>query len=224
MDSFRISLIVIGVLFLAGLYLWMRFIQNRRQDVQQRVEPSFDSSYERHEDNTRFSDVMDEELAAVVTEQEIADQPAEPEQEPSQPETKSAPPAIVSLHILANAQQVFEGPLVIQSASQAGMEFGQMNIFHCQAGEDSPIFFSMANMLEPGVFNMDEIDSFTTPGLLLFMDLSQQGNVAEAIEAMLETGLKISKGLGGRLCDERRQPLAEGGAEQWKFRALAQVA
>ncbi|MEO5558413.1 MAG: cell division protein ZipA, partial [Dokdonella sp.] len=80
---------------------------------------------------------------------------------------------IVTLFVAARAGESMVGSDVVVAAEKAGMQFGDMGIFHRPVlGKvvEGPVF-SMANMVKPGSFDMSQLDSVRTPGVTLFMTL-----------------------------------------------------
>ena len=57
-------------------------------------------------------------------------------------------------------------------------------------------------MLEPGTFNLEDINSFRTPGVTFFMTLPGPEDAMQAFDCMLETANCLVKNLNARLLDE----------------------
>ncbi|EED32793.1 ZipA, C-terminal FtsZ-binding domain [gamma proteobacterium NOR5-3] len=90
-----------------------------------------------------------------------------------------------------------------------------MNFFHRheqQAGR-GPIQFSVANMLQPGVFDIDNMDSMFTRGLVFFVTLPGPEDMIQAFDYMLETARVVARNLGGELLDESRSVLTQQAVE-----------
>jgi cell division protein ZipA len=85
-----------------------------------------------------------------------------------------------------------------------------MKIFHHYGiGEikvKKPVF-SIANMLEPGTFDVQRISKFVSPGLVLFMRLPGPFGGRVAFELMLNNAQKIAEILEGILEDDKHQPM-----------------
>ena len=92
------------------------------------------------------------------------------------------------------------------------MEIGPLNIFHHYGvGEmkmDEPLF-SLANMLEPGVFDVENMEKFATPGLAMFMTLPGIIDGQVVFELMLNTAFRLAALLKADVCDEKRILLDE---------------
>ena len=141
-----------------------------------------------------------EERAPSVSEVEpepVADEVSEPVRERA-PEAEK----FVVIHVLSLDHQ-FAGQPLLELLLDAGMTFGDMDIFHRlnQAGDQQ---FSLANAVEPGIFNMATIDQFTTPGVTLFMRVHELSEPLKVLDEMLSVADAIALELGGEVRDETR--------------------
>lgn len=116
---------------------------------------------------------------------------------------------IVTLYVSARAGQTMAGTDLVVAAEKAGLQFGDMGIFHRLAPgktEQGPVF-SMAQMTRPGSFDMAQIDQLTTPGVTLFMTLPGPVPALDAWEAMLPAAQRLAELLDGVVLDEQRNAL-----------------
>jgi len=116
---------------------------------------------------------------------------------------------IVTLFVAAPAEADFHGPDLVVAAEKAGLDFGDLGIFHRLVSgkpEAGPVF-SMANMVKPGSFDMTQIESLRTPGVSFFMTLPGPMSALDAWEAMLPTAQRLAELLDGRVLDEGRNAL-----------------
>ena len=90
------------------------------------------------------------------------------------------------------------------------MQFGAMDIFH-HYGPDknysSRALFSLANIHEPGTFDMENLETFSTDGLAMFMCLPAEIGGDIAMEIMLDTAQNISYLMDGELRGSDREIL-----------------
>jgi len=100
----------------------------------------------------------------------------------------------------------FKGPDLLHILLACDLRFGEMSIFHRheQANGKGAVQFSMANSVQPGVFDLDAIDDFTTPSVSFFMSVPGADNPMQAFDAMVETAQCLVKNLGGEMRDESR--------------------
>lgn len=116
---------------------------------------------------------------------------------------------IVTLFVVAREGSVFQGPDLIVAAEKAGLEFGDMGIYHRLLDgkrEQGPIF-SVANMLKPGNFDLSRLEALRTPGLSFFMTLPAPIPALDAWDAMLPTAQRLAELLDGQVLDEERNAL-----------------
>lgn len=119
------------------------------------------------------------------------------------------PEKIIILHVMAPAQHVFPGDLIRSALEDAGLVYGHMRIFHHLAqGQTGEPVFSAANMLEPGWFDLEQMDSFVTPGITLFMRLPGPLDCMAAFGEMMTAATKLAEALGGELHDATRSVLS----------------
>jgi cell division protein ZipA len=120
---------------------------------------------------------------------------------------------IASVNVVAEGGTGFNGRAIAKAAKQQGMDFGAMNIYHMKndKGRGCRHLFSMANLYQPGAFDPETLDSFTTPGLTLFMTVPCVNEPPRAFEYMVHTAKGLCQRLGGKLTDQDQQPLSEEG-------------
>jgi len=125
--------------------------------------------------------------------------------EPEEPVLTSDAESKVIIINLASRRSGFNGEDVLSAAVDVGLEPGEMNIFHHHSDtqrEKRVSLFSMASMVEPGTFPLDNMDEFVTPGLTLFLQISgAQGGLA-LYDEMLIAAEKLAEHLDGELQDE----------------------
>jgi len=135
----------------------------------------------------------------------LDDNPPEPKKKPAR---KSE--MIIVLYVIAQRETGFAGAAVLTALEDLGLKHGDMKIFHHYGiGElkvEQPVF-SLANMVEPGTFNPQQMPNLTTPGIVLFMRLPGPFGGRVAFELMLNNAQKIAEWLDGSVKDERHVPL-----------------
>ena len=116
---------------------------------------------------------------------------------------------IVTLYVSARSGETFNGSDLVVAAEKAGLQFGDMNIFHRMAPgkfEKGPVF-SMATMTKPGNFDMKQIAQLSTPGITLFMTLPGPMSALDAWDTVLPTAQRMAELLDGVVLDEQRHVL-----------------
>lgn len=133
--------------------------------------------------------------------------------EPQMPGTlpRDVQPEVFMLNVLAREPQGFKGEDILHILLACDLRFGDMSFFHrheFEAGK-GPIQFSVANMMQPGVFDIDNMSDFTTPGLVFFLTLPGPEDMMKAFDYMLETAQAVARNLGGDVLDESRSVLTK---------------
>lgn len=116
---------------------------------------------------------------------------------------------IVTLFVAARPGEMLPGSDVVVAAEKAGLQFGDMGIFHRLASgktDEGPVF-SMANMVKPGSFDMTRLDTIETPGVTLFMTLPGPLPALDAWEMLLPTAQRLAELLDASVLDEERNAL-----------------
>lgn len=110
------------------------------------------------------------------------------------------------LHVVANDPAGFRGEDIMHILLACDLRFGDMDFFHRheQAAGRGPIQFSVANMMQPGVFDIDRMAALNTQGLLFFVTLPGPQDMMKAFDYMLETAQAVARNLGGSVLDESR--------------------
>jgi cell division protein ZipA len=133
------------------------------------------------------------------TQLDLALPAAEPEQAPpSAPPPAPPEPTLLLLYLRPRQQELFSGPAIVRNLNAVGMRHGDMRIFHHFGTEElrckTPLF-SVANMLEPGYFDLNRIEAFRTSGLVMFLQLPAELDGPVAFELFLNAAQRLAEGL-----------------------------
>jgi cell division protein ZipA len=115
-------------------------------------------------------------------------------------------PEEVLVITVVGKNQPLDGHALLQVVLACGMRFGDMSLFHrFEEGIDKgAVQFSMANAVNPGTFDLENMPTMATPGVSFFMSMSEPADPKNAFECMLATAETVAKHLGGDLLDENR--------------------
>jgi len=145
---------------------------------------------------------------------------------PQEIQPKPAPPApgklprdeapeVFMLNVVARSEHGFRGDDILHILLACDLRFGDMNFFHrheFEAGRGA-IQFSVANMMQPGVFDIDNMADLSTPGLVFFLTLPGPEDMMKAFDYMLETAQTVARNLGADVLDESRSVLTRQAME-----------
>ncbi|KGQ69669.1 hypothetical protein OA57_10430 [Chelonobacter oris] len=139
-------------------------------------------------------------------------QTRQPQSDTEQTPTVTAEkPQTLVLYVVAPNGQSFAGTQIIQSLESLGFLFGQHSLYHRHLDLDgnSPILFSAANMMNPGIFDLNNIADFRSVGLVLFMHLPSPGSDLANFRLLLRAAQTLAEQLNGQVLDDKRQPFNE---------------
>lgn len=179
MESLRWVLLLIGALLVAGIYGWTRLERrSRRAPRTEHTTPPLDAS-----------------------------------RTPDEPLPTRRPPdsqKIIVLHVQAAPRQTFRGPEIDAAARACGLIHGYMRAYnrHPDNRADKPPLFSLVDMVEPGTFDAEQLESTETTGLTLFLTLPGPTAGPVAFNDMLETARSLAEALNGELQDETHSSLS----------------
>ena len=131
---------------------------------------------------------------------------------PAQTEASVSHQRITTLHIIPRAKELLDGKVILLAMEELGMTLGEMQIFHhFGIGEMKmeKALFSLANMMEPGNFDIETMDEFATPGLVMFMCMPSIVDAQVVFELMLNTAKRMAEMLAADVCDENRNLINE---------------
>jgi cell division protein ZipA len=116
------------------------------------------------------------------------------------------PEEVLIINVMAGRGDNFSGAALLDILLKCGLRYGDMNIFHRYSdmkGEGA-LLFSLANMVKPGIFDLDTMEDFETPGVSLFMTLPIKADSMQSFELMVDTARVLAGELNGELKDEQR--------------------
>ena len=122
------------------------------------------------------------------------------------------------LYVVARAEEGFSGTDILETLLACDLRFGDMDFFHRheRASGRGPIEFSVANMMKPGVFEIDNIEPLQTRGLMFFVTLPGPADMLKAFDYMYETVKVVAKQLDGDVQDETRSVVTRQSLEHMR--------
>lgn len=126
-----------------------------------------------------------------------------------QPGADEAPSEVLILYVLVPEGQEINGAMLLPSLLTLGFKYGEMNIFHRHVDNagSGGVLFSLANMFNPGTFDLEEMDRLQTRGLSLFMTLPGPGEALQNFNMMHSAARKLADEFGGQVLDNTRSVL-----------------
>ncbi len=135
----------------------------------------------------------------------------EQEREPAPGRGKPAPPVrVIVFYVEVAEPRRIGGPALLDALRTVGLQHGEMRIFHHfgigQMSSDESVF-SVANMFEPGEFDLSKMHTISTRGVAMFMRLPTPLDAPVAFELMLNTAQRLAELLDAQVCDDDHRPL-----------------
>lgn len=161
------------------------------------------------EPQLNFSALADDDEPRLHAEADYAVE-AEPEEEP-QTETvaEEEPAEVLILYVLLPEDKEMKGPDLLSSLLTLGFKYGEMDIFHrhMDSAGSGAVLFSLANMFNPGTFDLENIEKLGTRGVSLFMTLPGPGEPLQNFNLMHNAAKKLAEEFGGQVLDGQRSVL-----------------
>ncbi len=199
MDQLRLILLLVGILVIAGIYVWGH-LQGRTRPPR-RMPPSPRPSAADNPDN----DAIDRELARM---QETLSAQIQPGAAAAEPDPAAAAKTaeiedLVVISVVSGSEQPFQGEALTRAFANNKLTFGDKNIFHRisrQDGRDISVF-GVANLFKPGDFGNGDLEDFETSGITLFLELPAPIDGLQAFDDFVQTAERLAVELGGQLQD-----------------------
>ena len=102
-----------------------------------------------------------------------------------------------------------EGAKLLPVLLTLGFKFGEMDFFHRHQDNSGKgaVLFSLANMYNPGTFDIDNMEQMSTRGLTIFMTLPNAAEPLQTFNMMHNAAKKIADEFDAQVLDHKRQPI-----------------
>jgi cell division protein ZipA len=210
MAELRWVLLALGVLVVAGIWLWSRGFLKRPRAVSTRRRAREEPRISLEEDllarpgavsDEAYSPVpedMDAERRAETAPEEGAREEAPPS---SRPAAKQAPEKIITIRLIPKGHEL-DAREVVAALQESGLRHGRYGIFHMHREDRAEeMLFSVASLTEPGSFDLDNLG--TIAGLSFFVVLPSLADPLDCFDAMVEAARLLAHTLNADLFDDR---------------------
>ncbi|WP_416308011.1 cell division protein ZipA [Neptunicella sp. SCSIO 80796] len=145
------------------------------------------------------------------------DQPSVEEVEQAEQTDSDQEQEVLVLNVRMPEGKSIPGSALLPMLLTLGLKFGDQDIFHRHVNTNGkgPVLFSLANMFRPGVFDIDNMENFTTRGISLFMVLPIEGDPRQVFNMMHNASRKIADEFGAEILDGRRAILTKQALQQY---------
>jgi cell division protein ZipA len=189
MTGLRLALLALGLLLILSVYLWSRGTPQRWMGRLRGLR------------RVKTPDAVRVE-PALETEPEVTPDAASGDNERHE-KPQEQPTKIVTLRFVPRQGQL-ACDTVLLALRAAGLRHGRYGIFHKHADEfsDDP-HFSVANLTEPGSFDIARASETKIPGMSFFMILPGPTDAVDRFDDMVRTARDLARELDGELRDEQ---------------------
>lgn len=134
-----------------------------------------------------------------------------PVKEPKKIDKPALETQIIILSVVMPVHQQMSGAVLLPSLLTLGLKYGEMNIFHRHQDNagNGAVTFSLANMLNPGSFELDTMETFVTQGVSLFMTLPNATDPFTAFEQMLGAAKQLAAEFNAQIVDDKRNVMTK---------------
>lgn len=223
-DTVRMILLLVGILIIGGIYVWGRYGSLLRDFFQRRG--AFDElaldelPHGGADENPEYvgGPDVEEPVAGVRSFREQssstgriwtrAEQSSGARTQPPR-ETSVGAPFLIQVSVVARPGDAFSGEELRDALLDLGLVHGEMDIFHRYDRSFREPLFSVASLIQPGTFPIDEMESFSCPGVVLFFQPSKVADPLAVFDDLFETSRDLAEKLDGEEWDESRRTLTE---------------
>lgn len=124
---------------------------------------------------------------------------------------------VLILNVRVPEGKVIQGAALLPSLLTLGFKFGEHNMFHRHAASNGkgPRLFTLANMFNPGTFDIDNMENFNSTGVSLFMTLPIDADAHQVFNMMHNAARKLADEFGAQVLDGRRSVLTRQSLQQY---------
>lgn len=158
-------------------------------------------------------DIDDEDIQSIdinsVDSDTYEQHAVEHEKSAEPPRSEPSKQEVFILFVTKPDGEAIEGARLLPTLLTLGFKFGEMDFFHRHqdSAGNGPILFSIANMYNPGTFDVDNMEQMSTRGLSIFMTLPNGSEPLQTFNMMHNAAKKIAEEFDATVLDENRKPL-----------------
>lgn len=126
----------------------------------------------------------------------------------------------ITLYVVAPENRQFQLAQISQTLEELGFIFGKNKLFHyhLHLSIDSPVLFSVANINEPGSFDLQSAHHNATIGVTLFMPLPSVGNALANLKMMIRAARVLANELNGFILTDEQEIFTEQAEQEYLAR------
>ena len=195
---------------LGGVFMPTRETSDAELSVDVSILAGLRATYESTMDGTLDEPVLPEPSAEIDATESTSDtdrDTADAGQGTARPIAIDMSRPLVYLTLVAKQGRV-SGRAVLDSLDEEGFRPGLMRLYYWRRDTEPSVTFGVANMVEPGVLDPDELSGMETPGLVTFMSVPEDSASAfRILDTMVTVGRRLARRIDATLCDDTRSTL-----------------
>lgn len=167
----------------------------------------------------REREQLNEQNARETEEQNS--QQARAEVASSTPKDEGLEQDVLVIHLMANKGERIAGQALLDAVLETGFRFGGKKFFdrHINSDGSGEVLFSLANLLNPGTFDLNTMAEMETPGVTLFMLLGELEDPVAAFDMMIIAVDGLVARLNLNVMDESRSSMTKQTIDHYRQRA-----
>lgn len=115
----------------------------------------------------------------------------------------------VIVHIQMPEGLTMQGSKLLPAVNTLGFKYSDEGFFnrHLDPAGQGPVLFRLVNMYNPGTFDIDNMEQFSTAGVSLFMTLPCDGDGLAAFNMLHSAAKKLADEFGADILDAERKEM-----------------
>ncbi len=213
-DLLRIIIIAVGGVVVLGMILWNAY-KNRHKnrginfyddgDPLGNIDESLIVSQEHDDfDIVPIGSARDEMADSQPQQTEKAGPAVEPARNAG-----NDLPKLIQFSIVARNDEGFNGAELKAAFDRTGLTYGESVQVFERLDENNMVDFTVASMVDPGTFPAFNLEQFSCPGIVFFMQPRLLDDPAKVFDNFIQTMRFLAADLDGVIWDHQRQPLSE---------------
>ncbi|MFM8340604.1 MAG: cell division protein ZipA C-terminal FtsZ-binding domain-containing protein [Methylomonas sp.] len=217
-ELLRLVIGLIGLLAMVLIVIWhfIKGFRSSRQALEDEADDDDVDDFDFEEDDEFAVLPVDfEDEADEISGQSAAGQSEAKPASVAPKVTRYDLPKLIEFSIVARADEGFNGEDLFEAFEAVGLRYGSVKVFE-RIDSRRMVDFAVASMSELGTFPADNLDQFSCPGIVFFMQPRELDNPAAVFEDFIDTIQALADRLDGVAWDNQRQPLTLDTIEQFR--------
>ncbi len=102
---------------------------------------------------------------------------------------------------------LFKGVDLRNALVSMGLSYGERELYHRHSGGSREVLYSVANASAEGSFPEGAMEGFTSPGVIMLIELTGHPDPEHGFEEMVSSARQMGRRLGAEVLDSNQQPL-----------------